>query len=435
MPASDFEPATRSQAGRLILAGGLVLAVGAAAVLVLSDDQRWLRFGVIAALWAALIGAFLAARYRGRAGERDDRAADLQAMYELELEREIAARREYEARLEVEIRTQVEDQARQDVAALRDELRTLRQTLENLLGGEVLVERYALQARATRMRALPEEMQQRPLKRLAAGGGAGPRPGDPMTEVFDSVRSTSRPVQPVPRQDPPPLRVVDPAPAARPPQPQRPTGPDRIDPGWTPSWEQRDPRSRPPQTSGGYPRAQASGSFPPAQRSSGGFPPAQASGAFPPAQASGAFPPAQASGAFPPAQRSGAFPPAQSSGAAFPPAQRHPQQPPGYPNPQSSSGGFAPAAPTGRRHRPDNPEPEPQRRRHARPEDPEPGGRRRRAEGVPAWQEVAAWKPEAAPGNRTRNERTGSHTSGSHSVADLLASQSEPPRRRRRRED
>ncbi|HEU5110127.1 MAG TPA: DUF6779 domain-containing protein, partial [Micromonosporaceae bacterium] len=67
MPASDFEPATRSSSGRLLLGGGLVLAVGAAIVLVLSDDQRILRLGVLAALWAALVGAFVAAKYRGKA--------------------------------------------------------------------------------------------------------------------------------------------------------------------------------------------------------------------------------------------------------------------------------------------------------------------------------------------------------------------------------
>jgi uncharacterized protein DUF6779 len=172
------EPSTRRRGGRLLLVAGVVTALGAAGVLVLSDDSRWLRLGVVAALWAALVGAFIAARYRGQVSDRDDRAADLQAVYELELEREIAARREYELQVEAEIRSEVDEQSRRDVAALRDELRTLRQTLENLLGGEVLVERYAL-AQSTRMRPIQER------KHLAAAVN-GPAP-EPVTEQFERV--------------------------------------------------------------------------------------------------------------------------------------------------------------------------------------------------------------------------------------------------------
>jgi hypothetical protein len=541
MPASDFEPATRSSSGRLLLGGGLVLAVGAAGVLVLSDDQRLLRLGVLAALWAALVGAFVAAKYRGKATERDDKVADLQAMYELELEREIAARREYEARLESEIRSQVEEQSRDDVAELRDELRSLRQTLETLLGGEVLVERVALQARATRM----------PMKRLAAGLGGEPRV-DPMTEVFNQVRDDPRrsgapPLRVVqsPRESAPQPRVVDapqptnrertaPAesssvrdqlqsrgperragweqrmfpqqasqsersgrmPAARPSQPGATPAPnDRIDPSWTPSWERRDqPPAAPQRTPGAVPRQQGSGAVPPTQR--GAVPPAQeqrvlparaawsgtpgpgqrvlpARAAWPgaagpaeqwdlPARAAGSVPQApQSSGSFPPAASPGALtgppggrlllpgraeqrfvppgrtgsPPADPAGKSPPPRQ---QRGGSYPPAAQSGGSFPPAPPSGGRRRQPEPDPAP-RNRHARQEEPAPqesgGGRRRRAEDAPAWQEVAAWKPGVEP--TPRRPTGGSHSSGAHSVADLLAARgAEPsPRRHRRRED
>jgi hypothetical protein len=132
----------------------LTLAVASTAVLVLTSNAAWLRLGVLAALWAALLGVFLASRFRKSLTERENEVADLQSVYELELEREVAARREYELEVEASTRKRVEEENRHDLAELRAELRTLRESLERLTGGEVLVERFALQARSTRMRAL-----------------------------------------------------------------------------------------------------------------------------------------------------------------------------------------------------------------------------------------------------------------------------------------
>ncbi len=135
----------------------MALALVAAALLVLSDNARWLRLAVVSALWAALVGAFLAARYRRQVADREDEVADLQSVYELELEREVAARREYELEIEAESRKRVQEESRDDLDALRDELRALRENLQALLGGEVLVERVALRAESTRMRSLSDQ--------------------------------------------------------------------------------------------------------------------------------------------------------------------------------------------------------------------------------------------------------------------------------------
>ncbi|MFI9381253.1 DUF6779 domain-containing protein [Kutzneria sp. NPDC052558] len=143
--------------GRLLLVAVLVLAIAATAVLVLSNDARFLRLGVLSALWAALVGAFLAVKYRREAAASEDEVADLQAVYELELEREVAARREYELEIEADTRRRVEEESREDLEALRGELRALRENLEALLGGEVLVERVALRAESTRMRSLSDQ--------------------------------------------------------------------------------------------------------------------------------------------------------------------------------------------------------------------------------------------------------------------------------------
>ncbi len=142
-------------AGRPWLVVGLVLAVGATLALVLSDDLRYLRLGIVAALWAALIGAFLAVRYRKHVSQSEDAVAEAQAVYELELEREIAARREFELEIEAESRQVAENRSHDELEALRAEVTALRESLQSLFGGgEVLLERVALTAQATRMRSL-----------------------------------------------------------------------------------------------------------------------------------------------------------------------------------------------------------------------------------------------------------------------------------------
>ncbi|MBB2506172.1 DUF6779 domain-containing protein [Amycolatopsis echigonensis] len=145
--------------GRPWLVVGLLLAVGATLALVLSDDLRYLRLGIVAALWAALIGAFLAVRARKNAAHSEDAVAEAQAVYELELEREIAARREYELELETETREAAQAQSREELDALRAEVAALRESLQSLFGGEVLLERVALTAQATRMRSLNDEQR------------------------------------------------------------------------------------------------------------------------------------------------------------------------------------------------------------------------------------------------------------------------------------
>ncbi|WP_326566750.1 DUF6779 domain-containing protein [Amycolatopsis rhabdoformis] len=189
--------------GRPWLVVGFVLAIGATLALVLSDDLRFLRLGIVAALWAALIGAFLAVRYRKHAAHSEDAVAEAQAVYELELEREIAARREYELEIEAETREAADVQSREELDALRAEVSALRESLQSLFGGEVLLERVALTAQATRMRSLNDD------QRLVSAGsesknGNGKKPAQLMapkkpvvevgndrpTELMDRVLDT-----------------------------------------------------------------------------------------------------------------------------------------------------------------------------------------------------------------------------------------------------
>ncbi|MPZ66493.1 MAG: hypothetical protein GEU83_13600 [Pseudonocardiaceae bacterium] len=161
MNGPDGRPArarSGSGTGRVLVYVSVALAVAAAAVLVLGfDDPRLLRLGIVAALWAALAGSFAAARVRREATSAANQTEDLRAIYQLELEREVAARREHELTVERELRRDIEHGSRAELDALRAELRTLRRNLESVLGGELLVERVALRAESTRMRSLPAQ--------------------------------------------------------------------------------------------------------------------------------------------------------------------------------------------------------------------------------------------------------------------------------------
>ena len=185
--------------GRPWLVVGFVLAIGATLALVLSDDLRYLRLGIVAALWAALIGAFLAVKYRKSAAQSEDAVAEAQAVYELELEREIAARREYELEMEAEKTSVADSKGREELEALRAEVSALRDSLQSLFGGEVLLERVALTAQATRMRKLSDENRMIPdaaPKKRPAQLMAGKKPvadgGERPTELIDRVLDERR---------------------------------------------------------------------------------------------------------------------------------------------------------------------------------------------------------------------------------------------------
>jgi hypothetical protein len=158
--SDKIEPDRGNTSGRLMFGAALIFAVLATLTLVFTTNAQWLKLAVIAALWAAFFGAMLSVKYRHQAAARAGEVADLQAVYELELEREVAARREYELEVEADTRRRIAEETegsnREDVAALRAELHALRENLERLTGGEVLVERIALRAQSTRMRTLGE---------------------------------------------------------------------------------------------------------------------------------------------------------------------------------------------------------------------------------------------------------------------------------------
>lgn len=150
------ETGTRAGGSTALWVGALVLAAAATAVLVVSDDARLLRLGLVAALWSALIGAFGVARLRHRVAQGEKAVEDRKRIYELELEREIAARREFELEAEAEARRKAAAETTGELKHLQEELQKLRSSLEQVVGGDVLFERVALRAESTRVRSLNE---------------------------------------------------------------------------------------------------------------------------------------------------------------------------------------------------------------------------------------------------------------------------------------
>ncbi|WP_218025910.1 DUF6779 domain-containing protein [Nocardia miyunensis] len=144
----------RVDAGKLIIGGLVLLGLIASAFLILSSSVQLIRVGLVVALWAAVIGALAASRYRREAAIDQAKVHDLQTVYKLQLEREITARREYELGVEARVRQEVAADAG-EMAALRAELTALRESLQRLFDGDLLADRPALRADAIRLQELP----------------------------------------------------------------------------------------------------------------------------------------------------------------------------------------------------------------------------------------------------------------------------------------
>ena len=77
-------------ASQMIIAGLVVLAVIASLFLIFSESVQLLRVGLVIALWAATLGAIAMTKYRRESALDKAKVRDLQTVYELQLEREIA---------------------------------------------------------------------------------------------------------------------------------------------------------------------------------------------------------------------------------------------------------------------------------------------------------------------------------------------------------
>jgi signal transduction histidine kinase len=198
--------------GRVLMLGTAVMAVVATAVLALGiQDARLLRLGLLAALWAALLGAFATARARRETSSCAEHADRLRMAYQRELEREVAARQEHALRVERGFREQAGLSHQREIVELRTELAALRSDLEQLLGSH----RRAAVAAPVAPPAAPVETARSLIDpefpfvpgRHSNGGGAFPAAGEaPWTSPPPSWTSPS--MSPPSMPAPPAQRTV-----------------------------------------------------------------------------------------------------------------------------------------------------------------------------------------------------------------------------------
>ena len=128
------------------LLGLLIVLALVASVLMVFTDQLSLAgsTAVIAALWAAVIGAILVTKFRRQAESAEAKSRDLRLVYELQLEREISARRQYELDVEATIRKEVAEESNAELGELKKQVLALRSSLEMLIGEPLPDTRAAL---------------------------------------------------------------------------------------------------------------------------------------------------------------------------------------------------------------------------------------------------------------------------------------------------
>ncbi|MGY1946921.1 DUF6779 domain-containing protein [Nocardia asiatica] len=178
----------RDDVGKLFVGVLILFGLVASVFLIFSNSVQFVRVGLIAALWAAAIGALAATKYRKEADIDKAKVRDLQTVYELQLEREVTARREYELGVEARVRAEVGADAA-ELAALRAELTVLRQSLQRLFDGDLPMERPALRAEATRIQELTSSGAESGNNSSANAGMwsmfADQQPHSSMTPIFE----------------------------------------------------------------------------------------------------------------------------------------------------------------------------------------------------------------------------------------------------------
>ncbi|MFG3617533.1 DUF6779 domain-containing protein [Nocardia sp. NPDC047654] len=178
----------REDAGKLFVGVLILLGLVASVFLIFSNSVEFVRVGLVAALWAAAIGALAATKYRKEATIDKAKVRDLQTVYELQLEREVTARREYELGVEARVREEVGAEAA-ELAALRAELTVLRQSLQRLFDGDLPTDRPALRADATRIQELTSSGTESGNNSSANAGMwsvfADQQPRSSMTPIFE----------------------------------------------------------------------------------------------------------------------------------------------------------------------------------------------------------------------------------------------------------
>ena len=162
-----------------------LLAVIATVIMFFVDNDAWQKIAVIAALWAAFIGAVLVSRYSGQLGEEKARNRELEARSAGALDSERARSRARELELERNYNDRVQEGRDETIASIREELAALRLQLSELSGLDLSEEQVSVRARAERIVELERTVQR------AEEKAAEPATDDPAETSATSSTSAS----------------------------------------------------------------------------------------------------------------------------------------------------------------------------------------------------------------------------------------------------
>lgn len=243
-PRDAADPRMRYARRNAVLRGiavGLAIALSAVGVwlIVTSSSQKRIELGVLAGLWGGLFGAFAAfgVRRLPRPGERDAAGRELAVREHSALERadESAARLRFEARLEQMLRQEIQTTFGREIAALREEVASLRNDLLEKVGGQLRLERIE----TTRVIGSDIEALYREIDQLKHGGaralvGVPTPPASVPVAAFPVPHPAPAPIASAHRVSSAPPKTVPPLKAAPPkaaPEPVRAAAQDAAPPG------------------------------------------------------------------------------------------------------------------------------------------------------------------------------------------------------------
>ena len=159
---------------RTLMIGLIVLALVASILMLFLDSDMWLKIAVIAALWAAFLGAVLVSRYSSALSAERDRSRQLQRTHNAELEREKSEHQKREAMLESSYEQRIRDQRDEHLEQLRQELEVMRQQLAAMSGGDFGAEQTSVHAKAERVREIENSVNAAAATPSAAATSAAP---------------------------------------------------------------------------------------------------------------------------------------------------------------------------------------------------------------------------------------------------------------------
>lgn len=159
-PSSARSTRAPGIASKLLMLVLLILAVAATVIMFFVDSEFWVNLAVIAALWAAFIGAVLVSRYSGAIADEDSRIEALDARYQAELDAERAEHRRREVELENSYAAYRDAGRDETLESIRSELAAMREQLADLSGLDLSDEQVAVRARAERIIELERRSSQ-----------------------------------------------------------------------------------------------------------------------------------------------------------------------------------------------------------------------------------------------------------------------------------